>query len=62
MPLADAATGWLYQPFASGGRASASVTFGAVASYWTENVALELFPALSAQLPESVAPEASGPP
>jgi hypothetical protein len=60
-PLAVAATGWLYQPFASGGRASATLTEGAVASYCSEKLALELFPALSPQLPETLVPAVSGP-
>src|SRR4051794_8914186 len=62
VPLAVAATAWLYQPFASGGLASATVTVGGVESYWSENVALALLPALSAQLPETVALAPSGPP
>ncbi len=33
VPVAVTVTGWLYQPFASGGRAGAVVTPGGVESY-----------------------------
>ena len=57
-----AETGWLYQPSESGERARDTVTFGLDASY--ENaalVALAVLPALSVQLPPTVAFVASGP-
>ena len=40
-------SGWLYQPFASGGRLGAPLTAGGVASYLSDTAALAVFPALS---------------
>src|SRR5581483_10841182 len=61
VPLTFSATAWLYQPFASGGRASTAVTAGGVESYWSESEAPAELPALSVQLPPTVVPLVSGP-
>ena len=61
VPVAVTVTGWLYQPFASGGRENAVVTPGGVESYWSEDELLAEFPALSVQVPCTVAAAASGP-
>ena len=37
VPVTDSATGWLYHPAASGGRASATLRTGGVESYWSVN-------------------------
>ena len=60
VPVAVIVTGWLYQPFASGGRENARQS-GGVESYWSENELLAEFPALSVQVPCTVAQAASGP-
>ena len=63
LPRAAKPTGWLYQPFESGPRASETETAGGVASYLMlgdERAALTL-PALSEQVPVSVTPPVSGP-
>ena len=55
-------TGCEYQPFASGLRAMAAVTAGAVASYRKPNDHVELtLPALSWHVPETLADALSGP-
>ena len=61
-PVTSSATGWLCQPFASGGRASVPVAVGAVESYLKANdeEAL-LFPARSVHVPERDADATSGP-
>ena len=61
-PANDTPTAWLYQPFVSGGRAGLALTLGGVASYLRLNVegALTL-PALSVQVPLTVALPLSGP-
>src|SRR5512143_2112780 len=44
-------TGWLYQPFESGGRSNVMLSIvGAPASYWIEAPAVPTLPALSVQL------------
>jgi hypothetical protein len=55
-------TGWLYQPFASGGRDAEADTLGAVPSYWSANEPeLLVFPAASVQVPLTDALLESGP-
>ncbi len=63
-PVTPSATGWLYQPFASGGRASVPVADGGVASYLKVKLAgvESTFPAPSVHAPERVTDAASGPP
>ena len=60
--MTSRATGWLYQPFASGSRVRAPVADGAVASYLNakDDDALVL-PARSVHVPEREAEAASGP-
>jgi hypothetical protein len=61
-PLKSTASGWLYQPLASGGRAGAAVTLGGEASYPSENVASALvLPARSLHAPVNDAFASSGP-
>lgn len=61
-PLTAAATGWLYQPLESGGRARTTETAGPEPSYSNcVLVALAILPALSTQLPPTVAVLLSGP-
>jgi hypothetical protein len=55
-PLTEAMTGRVYQPLESGGRDGAADTVGLEASYLNfALVALAVFPALSVQLPLTVA-------
>ena len=62
LPLTVAATGWLYQPLESGGRDGVTETVGVEASYGNGLlVALAVLPALSVQLPVTVAVVLSGP-
>src|SRR5215471_12993433 len=52
VPAKATATGWLYQPFASGARPALALTFGAVPSYFRPRLAgAETLPALSVQVP-----------
>ena len=63
LPRKSTATGWLYQPFASGWRAGeAPVTEGAVASYLSAKVPKPTFPARSRQKPATLVEALSGPP
>ncbi len=55
-------TGLLYQPFASGGRVGPPVTVGGLPSYLIVIEREALLPALSLQVPVTVAPPLSGPP
>jgi hypothetical protein len=61
VPFTARAIGRLYHPFWSGGRTGAAVTDGGVWSYFSENDPDPEFPALSVQLPETLALSASGP-
>ncbi len=61
VPVNATSTGWLYQPFASGFRAAAPVTVGAVASYLIVTEPDAEFPALSVHVPESFTAAPSGP-
>src|SRR6478609_685380 len=62
VPVKVTSTGFEYHPFESGGRAGLAVTAGGVVSYRRPNEAVALtFPALSRQLPVTVAEEESGP-
>ena len=62
MPDAVKATGWLYQPFESGGRDNPTETVGLDASYSNGSLlALAVLPALSVQVPLTVALVESGP-
>jgi hypothetical protein len=51
----------LYQPFASGPRAVAALATGDVASYFRPSEADCVFPALSLQIPPTLAVALSGP-
>ena len=55
-------SGWLYQPFASGGRPPAPLTTGGVASYCTVGPPVPVLPALSRHVPPTSASALSGPP
>ena len=60
-PAKAIVSGWLYQPFESGGRAGAELVIcGGVASYGSENVRAVVFPARSTHEPESEAEPSSG--
>jgi hypothetical protein len=62
VPLQLIPTGWLYQPLSSGERLAAAVTVGGVSSYLNEKLlAAEVFPALSAHVPFTLALAESGP-
>jgi hypothetical protein len=62
LPDTVALTGWVYQPFESGPRDGTTETVGLDASYWKGSlVALAVLPALSVQLPLTVALVESGP-
>ena len=63
-PLAENATGWLYQSPESGPRESETLTEGGVASYLNtaEDAAALTLPAWSLHVPVRVAPPVSGPP
>jgi hypothetical protein len=62
LPLTDPATGWLNHPFESAARAGVTVTVGVEASNLNAPlVASAVFPALSMQLPLTVALVVSGP-
>ena len=55
-------TGLVYQPSLSGAREAEASTDGPLASYFSENAPPDAeFPAASVQLPETEAPEESGP-
>jgi hypothetical protein len=60
VPLQLIETGWLYQPSWSGGRAALTATVGGVESYWSVKSDAVVFPALSVQLPWTVAFAPSG--
>jgi hypothetical protein len=60
-PLPEMAIGARYQPAAFGARAGTAVVVGAAVSIRTTNVADELFPAMSVQVPLSVDAAVSGP-
>jgi len=64
LPLAAKSTGWLYQPFVSGPRASDADTPGGVESYLIGPKLSEplTFPAWSVQVPENKMAPLSGPP
>ena len=61
LPLNVTASGWLYQPFASGGRAGVAVAFGGVASYLIASAAVLELPAWSTHEPDTDAAPLSGP-
>src|SRR5262245_13598401 len=62
VPVKPTSTGWLYQPFTSGGREGAAVTPGGLLSYlFVMDDDAEL-PALSVHDPDSVTAPPSGPP
>ena len=60
-PENPTAIAWLYQPFASGGRAGTAAIDGAVASNLRPNDAWVTLPALSVQLPITAPFGLSGP-
>jgi hypothetical protein len=61
-PVAATVTGWLYQPFESAARDSATETVGLEASYWKEVlVPLPVLPAASVHVPLTAALTESGP-
>ena len=63
VPCQSKRTEWLYQPFASGVRATDGVVrAGGVTSYLTTSESDELLPALSVQVTLLLAPLVSGPP
>lgn len=62
LPLTVAATGLVYQPFESGDLDGVTSTAGPEPSYWNGAVlALVVLPALSVQLPSTLAVGESGP-
>src|SRR5262245_20292193 len=62
VPAKATATGWLYQPFASGARPGLAFTLGGVPSYLKPKVVVAELPALSVHVPETDAEPLSGPP
>src|SRR5262245_9146974 len=63
VPAKATATGWLYHPFASGGRAALAFTLGGVPSYLRAKLpAADTLPALSVHVPATDAAPLSGPP
>src|SRR5262249_5242375 len=61
VPAKATATGWLYQPFASGARPALALTFGGVPSYFSATVDDDVQPAPSVQVPGTEAEALSGP-
>ena len=61
MPLKDTVRGWLNQPFESELRPGVAVTDGAVESYLSPKSTEPTLPALSVQVPKTVAAASSGP-